>query len=78
MVDSDDEYVQDDEYDEQGGAAGGSYGTRAKGSKKPTRQARKERWEGTIKKDFGSLTEGVDGSITESLEGMIEARKRKR
>lgn len=94
MVDSDDEYVQEDDYEDEndfnledgdgrgssGRASGRSYGTRAKGHGRASRQAprAKERWEGTINKDFGSLREGTDGMVTESLESMIEARKRKR
>ena len=96
MVDSDDEYVQEDDYEDEndfnledgdvGGSSSGarassrSYGTRAKGQGRASRTAprAKERWEGTINKDFGSLREGTDGMVTESLESMIEARKRKR
>jgi transcription initiation factor TFIIH subunit 2 len=84
-VDSDDDYVQDVDDDDDdfvveddGPVSGYTSKSRGKSRAKKKSNRGKERWESSIQKDFGAVEEGEDGKITESLEGLIEARKRKR
>ncbi len=74
MTNSDDEYVQDHSDDEVDahqvtrGAGGGS---------RPAGQAsRSGGWE--VERTWENLVEGADGTINSTVEGLLEAGKRKR
>ncbi len=75
MVESDDEYVQDISDDEveahqvtRGGAGAGSRAT-GQGS-------RGAGWE--VTRTWENVVEGADGTISSTVEGLLEAGKRKR
>ncbi|KAL9614389.1 MAG: hypothetical protein Q9167_001119 [Letrouitia subvulpina] len=75
MVESDDEYVQEISDDEaeahQVTRGGGKTSSRAKG-----RGAKVGAWD--VKRTWEEVEEGADGTITSTIEGLIEANKRKR
>ena len=77
MVQRDDEYVQDDTIsDDEVDAShqvtrGAGAGTRASG-----RGARGGGWE--VARTWENLVEGADGTINSTVEGLLEAAKRKR
>ncbi|KAI9831251.1 MAG: hypothetical protein M1819_005179 [Sarea resinae] len=86
MADSDGEYVQeisDDETNAHQVTRGGDYGTRssgrgARGSRAAGQAAQpKARWE-DIQRSWDHVVEGADGSISGTIEGLLEAGKRKR
>lgn len=74
MVESDEEYVQeisDDEAEAHQVTRGGKTSSRAKG-----RGAKVGEWD--VKRTWEEVEEGADGTITSTIEGLIEANKRKR
>jgi transcription initiation factor TFIIH subunit 2 len=84
MSDSDEEYVHEnasgDELPDVGGV--NDYGTRSSGRHGKVRQQvaagrSKERWE-DIQRSWDLVTEGADGSLAGTVEGLLEASKRKR
>lgn len=79
MADSDDEYVQDisdDDADAHIVRRGGeSHGTRASG-KANARGGRSANWE--VTRTWENVVEGADGTISGTVDGLLEAGKRKR
>lgn len=72
MADSDEEYIDDisdDGPDES--IRGAGHGTRSK-----KRKQRGAEWE--VSRTWESLVEGADGTINSTVEGLLEAGKRKR
>ncbi|TKA73816.1 hypothetical protein B0A49_02082 [Cryomyces minteri] len=87
MADSDGEYVQggsDDDADMHMNGVGTSDGTRSKGKGRAVGQSSRRqqrgaqaRWEASAQNTW-DIQEGADGTITGTLESMLEAQKRKR
>ncbi|KAK5144944.1 hypothetical protein LTR04_001435 [Oleoguttula sp. CCFEE 6159] len=87
MADSDGEYVQggsDDDADMHMNGVGTSEGTRSKGKGRAAGQSSRRqqrgaqaRWEASAQNTW-DIQEGADGTITGTLESMLEAQKRKR
>lgn len=75
MADSDDDYVQDPSGDEGVGqhvVKAGSRGTRSR----PRGAGKEAAWE--VTRTWEGVTEDADGTITGTVEGLLEAGKRKR
>lgn len=80
MADSDGEYPGDNGSDDElqmNGGPGGGGGARARNDKKGSRKAGKAAWE-DIQRSWDQITEGVDGSLAATIEGLAEAEKRAR
>ncbi|KZF20604.1 TFIIH basal transcription factor complex, subunit SSL1 [Xylona heveae TC161] len=92
MADSDGEYIDealsDDDTTAQQGTRGGDYGTRSASNRAIKRRRTdgrgggtqtqpKARWE-DIHRSWEHVVEGADGSISSTVEGLLEAGKRKR
>ncbi|KAH7040523.1 Ssl1-like-domain-containing protein [Microdochium trichocladiopsis] len=78
MADSDGEYNGDNASDDEFQVNGGSGpGTRSRNDKKGSRKAGKAAWE-DIQRSWDQITEGVDGSLAATIEGLAEAEKRAR
>lgn len=74
MTDSDDEYVQDisdDEIEAHQVTRGAGGGSRATGM-----GIRRGGWE--VSRTWENVVEGADGTIRQTVEGLLEAGKRKR
>lgn len=74
MADSDDEYVQDisdEEVEAHQVTRGAGTGSRATGQ-----GSRGAEWE--VTRTWENVVEGVDGTISSTIEGLLEAGKRKR
>ena len=74
MVESDDEYVQDisdDEVEAHQVTRGAGAGSRATGH-----GSRGAGWE--VTRTWENVVEGADGTISSTVEGLVEAGKRKR
>lgn len=73
MADSDEEYIEDISDDGADEAIrGAGHGTRSKKRK----QRGGAEWE--VSRTWESLVEGADGTINSTVEGLLEAGKRKR
>ena len=76
MADSDDEYIQnisDDEADAHQVTRGAGPGTRASGQGVRRGQ---QGWE--VTRTWENVVEGADGTISSTVDGLLEAGKRKR
>lgn len=74
MADSDEEYVQDitdDEVEAHQVTQGGGAGSRATGH-----GSRGAGWE--VTRTWENVVEGADGTISSTVDGLLEAAKRKR
>lgn len=75
MSDSDEEYIGDVTEDEDEIAAQGSRGEPASRAKRRKQRGGAE-WE--VSRTWETLVEGADGTINSTVEGLLEAGKRKR
>lgn len=76
MADSDEEYVAEasgDEADAHQVIRGAARGTRSRGARQ---RGTAQEWE--VTRTWESLVEGADGTINSTVEGLLEAGKRKR
>jgi transcription initiation factor TFIIH subunit 2 len=80
MADSDGEYIQDISDDEIGAhqvTSGARPGTRSTGLRsRGAHQAAQQTWE--VRRTWENVVEGADGTISSTVEGLLEAGKRKR
>ena len=78
MADSDDDYIQELS-DDEGGAHPISHGQELRstgGKRNPGQRPGDKQWE--VKRSWEQVAEGADGLITSTVEGLLEAGKRKR
>ncbi len=80
MADSDGEYIQDisdDEINAHQVTSRAGPGTRASGLRtRGGNQAAQQTWE--VRRTWENVVEGADGTISSTVEGLLEAGKRKR
>ncbi|KAI9869632.1 MAG: hypothetical protein M1830_005271, partial [Pleopsidium flavum] len=80
MADSDGEYIQDNSDDEINAhqvTSRGAPGTRSSGLRtRGSNQAAQQTWE--VRRTWENVVEGADGTISSTVEGLLEAGKRKR
>lgn len=81
MADSDGEYIQDISDDDIGAhqvTSGPGRGTRSSGRQRNrgTNQSAQQTWE--VRRTWENVVEGADGTISSTVEGLLEAGKRKR
>ena len=76
MPDSDDDYIQENSEEETGAhqvTRGAKHGSRATGD-----GARGTAGEWEVTRTWENVVEGADGTISSTVEGLLEAGKRKR
>lgn len=80
MADSDGEYIQDisdDEINAHQVTRRAGPGTRASGARnRGSNQVAQQTWE--VRRTWENVVEGADGTISSTVEGLLEAGKRKR
>ncbi len=80
MADSDGEYIQDisdDDIDAHRVSSGKGPGTRSSGVRtRGGNQTAQQTWE--VRRTWENVVEGADGTISSTVEGLLEAGKRKR